>query len=187
MSFSQDFDMRDLLLVLLSAAPEGKVPGRTLLQKAVYFSLARLSSEVPFDAHYFGPYSVEVADSISSLVSLGFVEESQTLVYPGTLRYEYKLSEEGKEILELIEVPQDVRATVEDTVRKIVCNDLWGSSLAVSTAAKTHFILHKAGEKMDMESIAEYARGLGWKITPKQIESIVKLLLDLNVVRKIRE
>lgn len=176
-------DLRDFVLALVGLAPNKTVPGRTILQKTAYFCMIKMGHEDLFVPYYFGPYSSEIADAVSSLVSLGFIAEGQQMVYPPYIRYEYKLTEEGEQLLNTIEtIPEDVLKTIKEIISAIENNSLWHDSVALSTAAKTHYILRKSGQLMTPEAISDYAQNLGWDIKPESIEQIVKFLKDLDLV-----
>lgn len=80
----------------------GKIQGRTKLQKTVYFLglMTGHLDKLGYQAHYYGPYSAEVAEAISTLEGIGFA--SSTIASVGTVdpqgfeirRSDYTLTEE---------------------------------------------------------------------------------------------
>ena len=76
---ANEFLARDVL-VLAYKAFDGDMRGKTLLQKRVYFLSVMLGVEMGYDAHYYGPYSGNVATLNSELKSLGYVSESSSAV-----------------------------------------------------------------------------------------------------------
>src|SRR5262245_16814599 len=78
--------------------------GRTALQKIVFFAKELHLTEAAYSAHYYGPYSREVASTLLSLVAAGWVEESGEAWPNGSIfgerrRYAYRLSAAGKSAL----------------------------------------------------------------------------------------
>jgi uncharacterized protein YwgA len=59
------------VLVLAYKAFDGDMRGKTLLQKRVYFLSVVLGMDLGYEAHYYGPYSEQVASLNSELKALG--------------------------------------------------------------------------------------------------------------------
>ena len=93
-----------LLLLLLLRLYKKRIRGRTRFQKIV--CLLKEKFGVPFDyefrAYYYGPYSKELADSLSLLQGTNLVNETTDVLGRGIVRYNYELTEKGKEIAETI-------------------------------------------------------------------------------------
>ena len=87
----------------------GEIRGKTKLQKTVYFLgvLTDSVDQLGYRAHYYGPYSQEVANACSRLRSLGFVD--QNLCGGGTVgesgfevgRYDFRLTDTGRAVAAL--------------------------------------------------------------------------------------
>ena len=93
----------------LTAGFGGQIRGRTLLQKRAYFvaQLSGVSIDLGYDAHYYGPYSAIVDNSIVRLKSLGFLAEENIGfgVASGGFeikRYDYRVTENREKNLEVI-------------------------------------------------------------------------------------
>src|SRR6266498_1650474 len=83
----------------------GSVRGKTMLQKRMYFLSVMLGVNLGYGAHYYGPYSGEVASANVDLKALGFLEERSSLWgvdHRGfeMARYDYELTKAGKRIAE---------------------------------------------------------------------------------------
>ncbi len=65
----------ELVILTLSYSDRGMIAGRTLLQKTLYFLNEKLGLGIDFIPYYYGPYSAEVTEVISSLKATGVVEE----------------------------------------------------------------------------------------------------------------
>ncbi len=59
-----------------------------------------------FIYYHYGPYSQELSATISELVSFGLLNETQT-----SQGYEYSLTEDGKELINLLEEKKVRRKT----------------------------------------------------------------------------
>jgi len=81
----------------------GNIKGRKRLQKMVCILAA--TREIPFSyqfqAHHFGPYSDELADSLELLTSLGYVKENKEKITDEIALYSYHLTNHGKKTLDL--------------------------------------------------------------------------------------
>ena len=173
-------DARDLVLAVIAGCPGEKVPGRTVLQKIIYFCTVRLNLDISYFPHYFGPYSEEVAQATRSLCSLGFLSESKHLMSTGTWGYEYHLTPEGKEAL------SDVRSAkvrqVQALTSKITTLPGWDHSQTISCTAKVYLILHKNRKPMTKDAIAREADNLGWHLDAQTIGRVVSFLEALGFV-----
>ena len=82
----------------------GEIKGKTKLQKTIYFMgiISGSLRDLGYQAHFYGPFSADVADAVGRLKSVGFVHETSE----GTgftdesgfeqVRYDYRLSRLGK-------------------------------------------------------------------------------------------
>ena len=70
----------ELLILTLHYSEKGMIAGRTLLQKTLYFLNEKLDFGIGFTPYYYGPYSAEVADTISSLKACGIIKEIIELI-----------------------------------------------------------------------------------------------------------
>jgi uncharacterized protein YwgA len=90
----------DIILILGSLLLYGKpVEGRTRLQKIVF--LLKDKYEIPFSfdfkPYYYGPYSEKLSDMVSLLRALDLTEEKADYFGLGKIRYDYFLTQKGKE------------------------------------------------------------------------------------------
>ena len=95
----------ELLLLLLARSPEGKIEGRTRLEKVVYLlkQLGRVNFTYEFVPYHYGPYSRELVEDLDQLKEIGLVDEGMNTDDYGVLRYDYKLTSEGGQLAEEIE------------------------------------------------------------------------------------
>lgn len=93
-----------LYLLLLLSYYKKPIRGRTRLQKIVCILKEKFG--VPFDfkfrSYYYGPYSRDLADSLSLLEGTNLMKETTEVLGRNVVRYNYELTQKGKEIAEMI-------------------------------------------------------------------------------------
>jgi uncharacterized protein YwgA len=177
----------DFLISLVDASG-GAVQGRTMLQKRAYFVelLSGLDVDLDFDAHFYGPYSSVVDNTITQLKNLSFLEESATAYGVNNTgfemkRYDYRLTPDGKKIAtELRKTPgyEQIRALA---ARLSEAGNL--NYMELSIAAKAFFILKKRKEGMSKQELIREARKFDWDIPPASLETAVAFLEKLGVLQ----
>ncbi len=183
-------DPTDFVLLALHAMG-GKIAGKTQLQKTVYFLgvLTGHLDDLAYRAHYYGPYSDDVADAVNRLRSVGFVD--QQVAGCGTVnkfgfevcRYDYKLNDDGKQIADAkaAEKPVFWKKLQRAVAALGKAGDL--DYVRLSIAAKTHFMLGKKKDKATMAELAGLARRFGWKVASHQVKEAAQYLSTLDLVR----
>jgi uncharacterized protein YwgA len=183
-------DATDFVLLALHAVG-GEIQGKTKLQKTAYFLglMTGHLDDLGYRAHYYGPYSDDVADGVNRLRSVGFVE--QNAAGRGAIdrsgfevcRYDFRLTDDGRQIAEAKadadpKFWKKLQAAV-DVLNK--AGDL--DYVRLSIAAKTYFMLEKKkGPATDAELIT-VAQGFGWKVTKAQIKEAAQYLSKLDLVK----
>lgn len=177
--------------VHLSFQAIGKeVKGKTKLQKTVYF-LAKITGhldELGYRAHFYGPYSPEVADAVERLRSLNFLEETGSA---GRLRnsqgfdlarYDYRLTEEGKQVAQLkaVRFPNTWDSLQEAQGRFEQAGDPGTKGLAI--AAKTDFMLGEKEGKANVDELSKLACCFGWSVSEDEVLKGAKFLEALGLV-----
>jgi hypothetical protein len=165
------------ILILLQA----KEMLRTKIQKIIYFASQLGITKDTFAPHYYGPYSKEIAETMESLVSSGFIREDVVPFQEG-IGYLYSLTSDGKLVAH--EVTKKYSAGECAKLSEIVdaCKD--APPLLLSLAAKVHFILKQKRIPMTLEQIREHAKGLHWQISSEQINIACRLLEKLGFVER---
>ena len=181
------------MILLTLAAYDGRVEGKTLLQKRLYFldQLLQLkfgeSAGFEHDSHYYGPFSTVVGDELVSLQGLGFVQElseSVPLVQTGFFeprRYTYHLTPAGEGAVKNLRAghPDDV-SKVDQALAPIMA--LQGVDyVQLSIAAKCHLILKRGGQPLSPGAVVEAARGFSWQVTTEQVQGGFQLLQQLGL------
>ncbi|MEA3225632.1 MAG: hypothetical protein U9Q07_06740 [Planctomycetota bacterium] len=168
----------------------GNIKGKTKLQKTIYFLgiLTNHLDELGYCAHYYGPYSSDVAEAANRLRSLDFLE--QTVMSGGAIdsrgfevaRYDFSLNNEGKDVAELKKKRYSTLSEDLDTaVRKFRTGEDIDYQ-ALSIAAKTHFLLEKKGGKATVTEIEKIARKFGWSVDKTEIEKATCFLEEIGLV-----
>jgi len=169
----------------------GKIEGKTKFQKMVYF-LGEMTGELEnlgYRAHFYGPYSDEVAESISRLKILGFID--QTVATAGSInsrgfevaRYDFNLNEVGQIIAnEKTKKYPEVWLELKKSVAILMAKAI--DYIKLSIAAKIFFML---GEKKDnmssIEDLKKMARSFGWSISDEQIIEAADFLKTIGLVK----
>ena len=180
-------ELRKAILVCIRKAPEKAT--RTVVQKLLYLAVLKELTKAPYEAHYYGPYSSEVASLLEDLSSSGLIEETedtwQSFGSPWEIRrYRYSLPEGVDTALDsmttkedLIEA-RDLESIIETCERKGSLNPR-----SLSIAAKVLYILYENNRPLTEAEIADEARKIGWKLTESEIQvTLVDLLAELGLV-----
>ncbi|MHA1495560.1 MAG: hypothetical protein ACTSRQ_16275 [Candidatus Thorarchaeota archaeon] len=103
-------DFSDMIRILTLVSEHETIEGRTRFQKLVF--LLKTTNDIPFSfeftPYYYGPYSYDLSDYLSNLVSFNLLEESRTHLRPDIYRYDYTLTNKGQEVL------KKIRSELED-------------------------------------------------------------------------
>lgn len=169
-------DLFDTILVIISLAKENST--RTAIQKICYFLKVKEIINTNFRPHFYGPYSDEVQEKLSSLYSSSFIDE-RIEKFPNWSgkKYVYNNTHDGEEILEKIkEDPQ--YEEIKTIVEKCEENSAFNID-TLSAAAKIYYILIKEEKQMSIENIEEEGKNLGWDINIHD-NKVFELLESLN-------
>lgn len=169
----------------------GKIQGRTKLQKTVYFLgvMTDHLEELGYGAHYYGPYSPQVAQAADRLVSLGFVDLSVSgggATDPRgfeVARYDYELNDEGKRVAEQKKerFPEEWRKITVAAEKLRARGEQHYMSLSI--AAKIEFMLGKNQGKATLKELSEYAQKFGWAVSPDEARDAARFLKELDLVK----
>jgi uncharacterized protein YwgA len=169
----------------------GKVEGKTLLQKRLYFTEILLGENLGFDfnAHFYGPYSAFINSEVSTLKLQGQLREDSSSygVFNETgfemRRYEYQLTKEGLAGVEWLQnnYPEDSKRLSEGVERVIKAGNF--DYMALSFAAKSHWVLRHSKKQLSHEEIAKEASRFGWHVKPDQLESGFQFLRTVGLTQ----
>ncbi|HEV2135834.1 MAG TPA: hypothetical protein VGR47_16470 [Terracidiphilus sp.] len=183
---ASDISTQDFILLAYKAFG-GKMNGKTLLQKRVYFLSVMVGEDLGYGAHYYGPYSSEVATGNAELKSLGFLKETVALY--GTddrgferARYEYELSDFGNRVADqVVSFYSDLWMKIHSAAKSLTV----GGNLdymALSIAAKAYYILQKEGGRTTLEKIRDLLPKFGWSVSEAQLKSAAEFLKRAELV-----
>ena len=176
-----------VLIAIQEEGSDGRLVGRTLLQKKLYFACLLLGEDFGFQPHYYGPYSRQVADATDSLVSNRFLDE-QVEVFPDRnvfgerRRHSYTLTGDGQQLLTSGEVGEGVDQWRE-AFRRINERPLATDFNLLSIAAKVNMILAELGQGTTGD-IRGKANEYGWKMSDDQIDQVAQFLEQLGLARR---
>lgn len=181
-------DLRDFVAMTLLAAG-GEIQGNTKLQKLVYFMgvLTNQLDELGYRAHFYGPYSGEVAYAVGQLRAIGAVDQNETdWGYDRrgfeVKRYDYRLNPAGRQYAEGLKKQS---RELWDKIQH--ASEVYNRSgdldyMDLSVAAKTYFLLGQRKGKASMHELAGLAPRFGWSVNAEQIKEAADYLSKLGLV-----
>jgi len=179
--------VRDIVLLAYKAFA-GKMPGRTLLQKRIYFLSVLIEQDLGYDAHYYGPYSAEVANSNLELKSIEFVSEGATVYGRNEqgfekVHYEYSFSDLGRRVADDLALKYPELWNQICNAAKVVESGGDHNYMELSIAAKAYYVLtQKLGGKGSLKDIEKLLPKFGWSVTENQLYKAASFLEKANLV-----
>ena len=155
--------------------------GRTAMQKIVYLASPGISVDAAYYAHYYGPFSEDVAGGLARLWGFGYVHESSpTCDYPG---YAYSLTKDGDRLG--TKVAKDGNLDDYAKIKAVVqtCRDFCGlRQMPLAYAAKTHYVKRRNNApRADVGRIISMACKAGWDLTRDNVSTGQDLLCRLGL------
>jgi uncharacterized protein YwgA len=171
----------------------GEIKGKTKLQKTVYF-LGLMTGQLDrlgYNAHYYGPYSGEVAESVSTLEGVGFISSSVASVGSVDLqgfevrRTDYHLTEEGRGIAE--KKAAGLASLFNSLKKAAMLLKQAGDPdyVRLSIAAKTDFMLREKKAPATEGELEQLAKRFGWNVSQQQVREAAEYLRKLNLVEPV--
>ncbi len=160
------------------------IQGKTKLQKAIYFLglMTGCLDELDYRAHFYGPYSDEVADAIGWLRTIGAID--QTSYGSGSVdhsgfeirRHDFRLNDAGRQFAETTSRrhPEQWKRIQEAAQTLKRAGDL--DYVRMSVAAKTFFMLKETDGRATESDLARLASRFGWDVTLDQVKEAVAYL-----------
>jgi len=182
-------DVKDFVQLSLLAMG-GQIQGKTKLQKMVYFLalIADCLDDLGYRAHFYGPYSDDVADAMGWLRTIGAVDQASSGV--GTVddsgfeirRYDFKLNEQGRRFAEATARRYPVlQKKLEDAAGLLKrAGEL--DYVKLSIAAKTYFMLQETDGQASESDLARLASRFGWEVTLDQVKDTVAYLRRIDLL-----
>jgi uncharacterized protein YwgA len=169
----------------------GEVQGKTKLQKTIYFLglLTGQREDLGYHAHFYGPYSDDVAAAVGWLKTIGAVD--QFSLGRGTTdqsgfeirRYDFRLNEQGRKFAEATarRYPELVPKLQDAANRLKRAGNL--DYVKLSIAAKTYFMLRETDGKASEKDLARLASRFGWEVSQQQVRDAASYLERLDLVQ----
>jgi len=176
-------EIPELIIALLSVEPDG-IDGRTAIQKLGYFASVKLKKNAEYGPDYYGPFSPSIAAHLENLVGLDFVVEKGRRTVRDRIMYSYHLTDDGQQISKKIKEEYPKEYSIITNVVKECGKTVHYNFYVLSWAAKVHFILEQTGRTLTYEEAIDASQLFGWNLGEKEIESAVKLLLALGLIKK---
>jgi len=183
-------DADDIVLAVVEGC-DGTVEGRTKLQKLAYFVTEVMSLDSDYAPHYYGPYSYGTAAATEGQTARGLLTERvEPVPWPAFAghdlvqrRYTYEITLKGQEASKFRKQAnaQDFQKATE-LVRAV--RGVTEDYRVLSWAAKVYWVVKTSGEPVTPEQIRRHSSGLGWALTPQQVEQASNVLLKLGLVVK---
>ncbi len=177
-----------LALDRFTRASGGRVRGKTLLQKQLFFVGELAGIDLGYRAHYYCPYSDTLVDAVVEVKNLGFVQEYGSGSgrdgengSSESRRYDYELTDEGKSAVSWLKAHYPVEA--ENVVRaaeRILSKGNPDRSTLIN-AAKTLWIMQEQKRPMAPREIAEQAKNYSWPVTEEQAHQAIEFLASLDL------
>ncbi len=169
----------------------GEVRGKTTLQKKIYFLgvLTGAIDDLGYRAHFYGPYSDDVALAIQELKTIGYVEQEvhSTGMADASgferCRYDFRLTPVGERVARAKAAASGpLWGKLEEVAKRL---EAAGSVdyMKLSIAAKTYFLLRQPGVRPSKDELARLASKFGWHVKPEEIQEAATYLERLALVR----
>jgi uncharacterized protein YwgA len=178
--------LSNAILATIDAERDGKVRGRTLLQKKLYFLSILCDEDFGFGPYYYGPYSSDVSGQLESLVAAGLVtEEVAVLTEPSGKMFEprtysYSLTEVGKDLMRKIRPELHSYKALLERINFDL--SVAQSVYRLAVAAKVYLIVSERTDAATSETIKLRATELGWQLSDKDIDAVDGYLERLGLV-----
>jgi uncharacterized protein YwgA len=170
----------------------GEIRGKTKLQKTIYFLglFSNMVDDLGYRAHYYGPYSADVAGAAQQLRALGFAV--QTACGVGSVdsagfevaRHDLCLTEEGTRMAKAkaAQNPQEW-ARISNAAKKLqAAKEL--DYMKLSIAAKTYFMMDRKKQAVPLGDLVPVAQQFGWSVTTEQIQEAAQFLEAVGLVKR---
>jgi uncharacterized protein len=183
-------NVSDLIIILIANETRGRIVGRTLLQKKLFFLNEKIKETIRFVPHYYGPYSREISETIDSLVSAGIIRERAESFpqfetpWGDSTRYSYDFPNDLREtIISLVtkKIGQIKYDEICKTIKQINERPEAYDYRALSIAAKVLQIL-KQKSSLRVDDFPKEAKNLGWKLAVSDVKKAAHFLQGLGLI-----
>jgi len=172
------------VIILALYAAGGTIEGKTTLQKLCYFASIKSGLDLGYEPHFYGPYSKAISRATDELITSDFILERGRITQYDRLIYTYSLTNDGISIAQDLKKQKPELYSILEEIVKVCTKTVGNNILILSWAAKIYYLLQKKGKQITYKEIMKIGKKLGWKLSEKEIDSGVKLLSALGLVRK---
>ena len=176
-------EVSEFILALLDSKPNG-IAGRTTVQKLGYFASIILGQDFGYGPDFYGPFSSTIAANMQNLVETDFVTERGRMTSRYRRMYSYALNDEATILTKAIKKTYSKEYRIIEWVVKKCDQIVHLNYNVLSWAAKVHFVLKRSGKSMTYDEAIAASRSFGWKLTEQEVETGVKLLQELKLIKK---
>ena len=167
----------------------GEIHGKTKLQKTVYLLglMTDHLDDLGYRAHFYGPYSDDVAEAVTTLKTIGAIDQNVTdWGYDQSgfevRRYDFRLNEQGKRFAQAKVRRNPKLWSKLQEAAKMLQEAGTMDYMQMSIAAKTYFLLGRKKGRASMAELAQLAPRFGWHVTPQQVQQAARYLNRLGLV-----
>lgn len=185
MGLGKQLSAHNVIILTLIALGDRPV-GRKALQKLIYFATKKISANIGYKPHFYGPFSKDVAVALEDLVAIGCLNEEtiKTYTYESHL---YTLTPEWTKVAGEDKMTEcSSYEIIHDIVKK--CDDYCKlSANTLSYVAKAFYVLKDANPDKDIkitnQNVKSMGQKFGWNIPAPYLNGGFKLLSELNLVK----
>ena len=164
-----------------------RIESKTKLQKIAYFISILLKKDFQFNAYYYGPYSRSIEEGLGELTGAGFLNVSMTSYGLDSIhgfekkRYDYDITEAGEALLKHLKTQH---AKEYEEIQQYTNFLKEENYFDLSIAAKSYFIIEKEKQPLTRDQICLKAREFHWNISQSEIDSAIKILMNLRLIKE---
>lgn len=179
--------MRDALIVALDAL-DGRVEGKTRLQKTMYVAGVKTGLDFGFRNHFFGPYSDEISNELARLRLIGVVRMSPGQRDPIMGGFElsgqvFELTEMGVLAAKRIyDRDPEAAKQLRDAIVEISKLSSELDYQQLSFATKVHFAIENK-LKDNVSIIFKESVDFNWPLQEDDVEKAQKFLDQVNLAQ----
>jgi uncharacterized protein YwgA len=157
-----------------------------------FVQLARMTKcldDLGYRAHFYGPYSTDVAEAVDWLKIIGAIDQSGA--GGGTFdssgfeikRYDYVLNANGRTFAERTAHRHEKAWHEVQQAAISLKNARSKDYLSLSIAAKADFLLDQQRGSASREELRRLASRFGWEVTPSKLDEAGDFLVKLGLVQ----
>jgi len=176
----------EALIALMFFVDKKVIPSRTTIQKILYFSKTKGLINATYIPYYYGPYSIDVHNTLVKAVLFDFIKEDTVILSDNIIRYEYELTQDGRRFSEEIIEQETAELKELEWIIDVCYKYSRLDYQKLANAAKIHFVLStndlKREDLNDHDAIKDALMLYGWRINGQEITEAKELLRNLKLL-----